>query len=484
MLLMLSLVSVAAPELPCATPSTWAAIVDPEPALPPPPDGLGLRDAYGVPNSRTSEHFVLRWGNARRVDSAALDALLLAFEDAWAVEIEEMGHTRPYGSGEYYFNVYVGDSGSGAPEGHGAAGYYTADVEGWPMIVVGVNTLDSRDYADITAVHEFYHAIQGATRRYDYDFSGPSAWFWEATATWASSVVYEENPGYASFLAGYAFLPHKRLNFFDYPDSGQLQEYYQYGAFIFPLHVSDRLGSWQAVRDTWEDPGDDPDPLAVLRDKVAEQGGDMDALWLDHIARNTTWDYPQGGFFRAAIADWSAFPESRNQVAATLPALGMQGFVDGPSSLPLERYGSHTLEMRVPQDGRYTFTLQGDALGSLGGTARWGATAVVVRSGADPEYRPVPFDGPRGELVMDDLDGASRVYVALGAWTEDSGARWGVETYDYAYLMSFEPAEAPEPDPDLESPRACACASTGPAAGWLLVPLVLVAVRRRDRSRG
>ena len=128
MIWLLAAAVAAAPPVPCATPQTWADVVDPAPALPPPPDGLGERDAFGVPNVQTSAHFALRWGNADPPDQASRDRLLDAFELGWDVQLEQMGHTRPYGTGEYYFNVYVGDSGSGAPPGAGAGGYYTTDI--------------------------------------------------------------------------------------------------------------------------------------------------------------------------------------------------------------------------------------------------------------------------------------------------------------------------------------------------------------------
>lgn len=476
LILLLSLVAGAVPEVPCATPQLYAEVVDPALALPPPPDGLGLRDAYGVPNVETSEHFALRFGNEREIPRADRERLLAAFEQAYEVEIVEMGHTRPYGFGEYYFNVYIGDTGSGAPSGAGAGGYYTPDAENWPMIVIAADSLYSADYTWNVAAHEFYHAIQGATNRFDYNINGPSAWFWEATANWASAIVHPDLPDHARNLPGYAFFPHKRLNFFDYPDSGAITESYQYGAFIFPLHVSDRLGTWEPIRDVWEDEGTSQDPLTVMREKVEERGFDFDELWLDHVARNTIWDYPNGDVYRGYIANWGRFDESRNVVAGSIPNLGTQGYVEGPSRLSLERYGSHTLTMRAPMEGTYTLTVQGDQRGTEGGAALWGGTVVITRLNQDPEYVPIDFEGARGELVLDDIDDASKVYVTVGVWTAGSSPRWGVENFEYSYQMAFEPL----PEPVIEPEKGgCACDSTSPGMAWWLLPVAALLLRRR-----
>lgn len=498
MLLLPMLALAGAPDLPpvhpCATPRMWEPVVEPRvPLRPPPPDGeRAERDAYVVPNSARSEHFVVRWGTTDPPSREMVNRLLDAFEDAWEVYIVGLDHSAPYGTDAYRFNVYVGDTGSGAPPGYGAAGYYSTDPEGWPMVSVSRATLDNPGYADITAVHEFYHAVQGSTRRFDYDPAGPAAWFWEATATWASTEVYDAPPYdtlSASFLFGYAFLPQRRLDFFDYPDTGALQEFHQYGAFIFPLHLDDRLDDPMLIRDVWEVPVAGNDPVAALRIKLDQRGEDFDALWLDHIARNVTWDYPSGRAYRDVLSTYAAYyPEASNIEAASLPRQGTDGWVAGPAGLGMERYGSNTLVLSMPRDGTYTLTLEGDEVGSAGTPAQFGATLVVEgRPGVVDRYTPVPFDGTTGQIVLDDLGDVTRVSVALGAWTDARSAAWSYETFPYRYRLAFEAADPMDPTDDgtgeeEEARAACGC-TTGSAPGASFVPLLglLVLARRRRR---
>lgn len=482
--LLLSALAAAMPDVPCGTPHFWAPVTAELPARPadrlPPPDGTeepADRDALGVPNVEFSEHFALRWGNAEWVSPEARARLLDAFELAWGVQIDELGHTRPFGTPQTRFNVYLGDTGDNAPPGYGTGGYYSADPEGWPMIVVSLSTLASPEFADITAAHEFYHAVQGATGRFDYDISGPAAWFWEATAVWASAVVFPDEPLYASFLFGYAVFPHRPVNFFRYPSSGAIEEFYQYGAFIWPLYVADRLGSAQVIVEAWEAAHGLRDPLEALRLAVEVRGEDLDELWVEHIARNVNWDYGNGDVYRRHVASYSYLAEHRNIEAASLPRQGLASIRSGPADLRPHRYGSNLLTMIGPRPGTYTLTIQGEPEGSSGSDARYAAVVVLDRPGEPSRYERVPFDQVTGELTLDGLERYSRMSVVVGAWTPELGRFWQTETFGYRYGLAFEPE--PEPEAEVEE-RRCGCAAQpAPAVPIGLLLVGAIALRRR-----
>lgn len=254
---------------------------------PPPPDAKATRDAYGVPNSLESENFIIRWGSG--VAAGDAQDMLDAFEHSWAVEVVQMDHPQPPGTDTHKFNVYVGSTGGGTPDHYGAAGYFNTDSAGWPMIVLNPSTVEDTEYGVTTVAHELYHAVQYATGTYQYEDEG--AWFWEATASWVEVEVYPDNPGYVAFLFGYALLPHLELNFFDYPDTGALQEYHQYGAFIFPRYLAEFVGDWRIVRNAWVEPqAVGNDPMAAIEAEIADLGVGMDEAFMDFAARNVTWD--------------------------------------------------------------------------------------------------------------------------------------------------------------------------------------------------
>ena len=187
----------------CATMSFYAPV--PEGARGPLPSMMNdekvTRDAFGgMPNSQSSENFVIKWGNGGSYTASDIQAVLASLEDAWQAYIVEEGYPIPYGSEQFLFNVYIGNTGSGTPDSYGAAGYYTTDSDWYPMIVLDPQVIYDASYIDITVVHEFYHAIQDVNPQYYYDNGSVGAWYWESTAVWASGQVYPAHPYVASFL--------------------------------------------------------------------------------------------------------------------------------------------------------------------------------------------------------------------------------------------------------------------------------------------
>lgn len=472
----------SAAATPCATPAMWEP-VDPEPlAWRGPGIDKAHRDPYGAPQVRTSEHFAVRFGEHAPIAETAVDRLLNALETAWDVQIDELGHAPPYGTSDAYFNVYIGDSDPALPPGHGAAGYYTADRQGWPMIVVAAETLERGDYADITAAHELYHAVQGTTRRFAFDPDDAGAWFWEASATWASSLVYPDNVGYSTFLGGYALQPHRRLDLFGLPGDDGLDVYHPYGAFVFLSHVARAARSPRAVAAVWKDDGTHPDPLEVLRDELADRGHDLDSLWLDHIARNVTWDYPEHELFTARVEGWAArFPEHDLRVTARLDGTRPELRFSPERSQRPERYGANNVLIERPAAGTWTLAIDGQPFGVHGHAARYGAT-VVIETDRGPRYRPVPFEHGRGRLVLDDLHTGERAWVVIGAWTPEAVPAHLPATFPYTLHLSHEAPPDPRPPTRTTEATSGGCDSAGqPAAPVVAAGLAWVLLLSRRR---
>ena len=507
----------ALPELrPCATldrlPRSPALTTVGPPSL---ASGKSERDPYGLPNVELTEHFRISWGNSGGVSSAEIATIAASFEDSWSLYVDEMDHPQPYGTESYYFNVFIGDSGNGAPSGYGAGGYYSGDPDGWPMIVVSANTLNDGAYSQITAAHEFYHAIQGSLATYDYQ--GESAWFWEATATWASAQVYPDNIYYGSFLFSYYFYPHYPVNFFDYPDTGALLEYYQYGSFLWPLYISETASDWSVIRDAWTDANSEEDPMEAMRAGLAARGVDLDEVWLDHLASNQTWDFAQGELLREWVEAYAGhYSEGENMVAAEHDAAGTDGWIDGPSALRPRRYGSNAISMEGPVEGTLTVYIQGDEEGSESSDAEFGARLILVDSDGDAQVLEVPFEGVYGELSTDQASEAAELWLVVGAWTERLiSSRWEDEDFGYRYALlvddKFDPPEdtgSPDTGGDTaedhdsgdtddaftdvsswgsEDPEliACGCAQNSRGAGgWWVLPIGLLAWLPRRRSTG
>lgn len=449
--------------------------------------GLAERDVFGVPNLVVSEHFAGWFGGSGAVGREDVEELLAEFEVAWQFEVETLGHPAPYGTDAFRFNVYVGDTGGNTPTSYGAGGYYSVDPEGWPMIVVAEASMGDPSFRAHTAAHEFYHALQGVTSRYAYD--GEGAWYWEATAEWAALQVDPTNAANGPFLFGYLLLPALPVNAFDYPDSFDLEEYHQYGAFLFPYDLTEAVGV-ELVVDTWLDRGDDPDPLEVMRARLAAAGHDLDELWLDHTARATAFDYPLGGVWSAQTSYVGRFYPEASFETKSASGAGGEGRVRGEDAP--RRYGTARIVLNRPDLGRLDVVVDGDEEGTEGSPATYGARLVRMRSDGSVEYDAVEFDGVHGAATLDLSPDDDEVWLVVSAWTERlQQTRWEDEAFPFDWSMTV--TEAPPatstgattaPGSSGVEPMVCGCASGGgpvPLAALLALPWLR---RRRWTSTG
>jgi len=434
--------------LPCGQP-----LVGDQPVPNPPPPSVILgpgpkleRDPFNVPNALPSTNFRVLWGNTNPIDATQAMALLDAMEHSWDVEITEMGHPQPPGSETYLINVYVGNTGDGTPDASGVSGYYLTDPEGYAMMAMNRNVVATGGaVSEGTASHEFYHAVQATTGRFPYD--GISAWLWEATATWMEYQVFPKYGDYATFLFGYAYLPHYPLSFFDYFETGALTEYFQYGAFIFPHYLTQQVTDYTIVRDTWLDPTSEPDPLVVIATQLETAGLDFSEVWLDHVAHNVLWDYEDHDNLLAWAEiyenDWS---ESSNRVIAEVPSAGTDGFVQPPTETFPRRYGSNTIRIATPAPGNLRVQLRGVVAGDADTPAFWGGR--IVREYADHiEYEPVAFvldEFYEGEALVEGVGDETAIWLVVGAWTDEhTSFEWMTESFGYQYAVT--PEDVPDP---------------------------------------
>ena len=82
---------------------------------------------------------------------------------------------------------------------------------------------------DVTAAHEFFHAIQ-----FGYD-AGEDTWFMEGTATWMEDEVYDAINDNLQFLVQSPIR-------FPYAPADLTTDFHRYGAWIFFKYASERLG--------------------------------------------------------------------------------------------------------------------------------------------------------------------------------------------------------------------------------------------------
>ena len=467
--------------------------------------GKALRDAYGTPSLYETPNFAIRWGSTSGFTEADVERLANTFEDSWVVQIDDLGFPQPQTSDTYKFNVYIGDTGQGAPSSYGAGGYFYLDTQGYPMIVIAAASLAEALYADTAGAHEFNHAVQYASTTYSYE--GQGAWYWEATASWAAGEVYPTNPYYAVYLPGTAYLPELQVNFFDYPDTGTMQEYHQYGAFLFVRYISEVAADSELVARSWVEAPVFGDPLAVLDDLLAEHGTDVETSFVDYANRMATWDFEDGATYEDWITAWGGWssPDSHR------PTGTIQGTTDGwvsPSAHEPYTYGINYWELDgVPDVAEVAF--EGDD------TPEAWHVSVATRTADVHEQHPLTMEGHTGSAVITGLDDVDEAWLVVAVV---DGFSLNGPTFSYAVHVaeSTAPPEdtgdtgdtgtatppgdtAPPPGgedtgsepPSVEdsgvviSPGGCGCDHVTPlaplATGWLALWVV---GRRRQASAG
>ncbi|MFT5686462.1 MAG: hypothetical protein ACI8RZ_007418 [Myxococcota bacterium] len=462
--------------MPCLTMLLLPEILSVSPVpMPPPPPGSSKaeRDLYSLPNATTSANFAVRWGSSGSVSPADIDRVVGALELSWSEEIEALSMPAPYGTDDWLFNVYIGDSGDGAPSASGVYGYYTVDGDGWPMIVLSLDALAVSAETLTTIPHEFFHALQDAAGTYAY--TGDSAWYWEATATWMESVVYPDDLSYAVFLFGFAYLPHYPLTFFDYYDTGAFQELYQYGAFIFPRYIAEQVASPQTIIDTWTDPRGHDEPLGALSERI-----DLEETIGHFAAHNAIWDYEDGATYADYLDYYADFPEYGDndyRIAVTIESGGTDGWALPPAETLPGRYGTNVLD--VPTVGLETpwVSLAGDAIGSEGSAASWWLT-VIETDGPVYHHLMVTEAVSSFQLSL----GTGPVKIVVTAMADDAVEG---ETFEYRYALGDEPEltldEVDTGDTGDGESEGCGCRGGSAGVLWLL-PLYGSLRSRRRRT--
>ena len=433
---------------------------------PPPSEQKETIDVFSLPNVATSANFALRWGSEQTVSEERAAELLAEFEYSWEHEINILNFPAPLGSDSHLFNVYIGNSGSGAPSSYGAAGYYDSDASGWPMIVID---LDALDYAGSYGVipHEFFHAVQHACDTFSYD--GESAWYWESTAIWVENEVYPDDPNYALFLFGFAFLPHKSLHFFDYADSGATSEYYQYGAFVFPKFLSTFHVQVDDVRDSWVDSSWQQTPLEWWEEFFGTET--YHDLVFEFAQRNANWDYPHKEWYDYYLDYYEEYyPQDDQSISQSVSLYGEASLAAVDAERMPEHLGVNYIELSSPEYSVMEVGIVGDEIGDQGTSVSW-RLGLVRTSGDQIQYQDLGDGQPQ---IVDNI--SSSETLTLVVMPIASGSSWG-EQFSYEYL--FMKYEEPVAQPEDETPKSACSTMKAMDASWILIVLGLVFARRR-----
>jgi len=435
------------------------------------------RDSIGTGYQvRTSDNFAVKWTGAP-VTEADATRILAALEESWTFFLDELGHSLPTGGATYRMNVYVGDA-TDTPDIDFEGGYTDLDTEGYPYIVLHEDLLDPSYEETLLrhiVVHEFYHDVQYSIDAY---WDEPAWWYWEATAEWATQVLYSDEVDAFLYIGAYALAPEVPLFYFGDVLDDELLGSYQYGASLFTLFISEELADRTVIRESWETAASEDDPIVVLDELL---GGGIDDAFAAHAAHNALWDYAVGDHVIAGVETFEEWYPGTSPITDRVDANGTDGLTGARVETLPGAYGYNVIEITRPVDGVLRVAVEADAAGSSGTPAR--ATASLVRGTTTGiEYLPVGTaagDDPV-EVAMEANEPVAYLVVAVAADTRSNSEKFG-------YRFSVGSDDAPPIDPpDDDDDGGCGCtvgASPRAPATPLLLLLGLLAVRLRFRLR-
>ena len=169
------------------------------------------------------------------------------FEEVWSFHIDSMGFDKPPMGPDDLYEVNIENLpsnyfGYAVAQGSGSScnGYismrnsYTSNP---------FKALSETDNIKVTAVHEFFHAIQFGYNCYSIRNLSGDLWFMEATAVWSEDELYN------GINDLYRYMP----TWFSNPDQSiNDQSTHMYGTFILFQYIDEHLGGPETIKACWE----------------------------------------------------------------------------------------------------------------------------------------------------------------------------------------------------------------------------------------
>ncbi|MBZ0273236.1 DUF6055 domain-containing protein [bacterium] len=377
------------------------------PKAPETPAAAALTDfgqAEILPNVHYTEHFAIRWGNnfswsGMDVSAAEFGAIL---EFVWQSEVVDMGYPPAFASNKYFTDVYVGNSGNGAP-GISFQGAYTTIYDAWPTtmsyIVIHQDIFTWDAAVEEIAAHEFFHVMQftiGLNGCWEHMFGDGSDWGVEASAVWAEDEVYDDNNSYVGFV-NYHFANLTHVTLMSFVNGG----YDQYSRGIFWKYLSEFWGGRVGVHTIWNECHFD------LWDSVGEyledQGTTDRDAFVDFALRSLFADFEEGSFYDGVPNHMSANAYPFNQ---------------SPQQRLPQNFGVNFVRFRPDQSSRLNIRFEGDET-IYSRTIDWRLLLVKVRANDTFETEDMPkIDGVTAEATIDGFgDEWSTIYLIVAPLT-------------------------------------------------------------------
>jgi MYXO-CTERM domain-containing protein len=399
----------------------------------------------------TTDHFGLTWEDGDATTEQA-ERAAAALEAAWTELVDTEGWPAPVSSDQWLLWVILVDDISGT----GYTTEYTTPEypSGYPVIYLNSTTAGDEGFWRALASHEFHHAIQYAMRDYGAGAERES-WYWEASATWASTLVEPETESTDYVAAWYTDNSTDRYTSTD--------GYHHYGMFVFNAWLDTAgvtpPGTMQRIWTTGTGMGGENWRTIIQ----AATGLDASYLWsafaadlgADNYGRATSWRDPS----KEKLVDGRSLPGQAGELGTAYyfaPAeVDVEVTIDGDGEVAVTGVGSTVGEagrMRVPAGGTLTVTTVS------ANVVEWTLTVSAPAN-----------DTGEADTGEDDTG-------------EDDTGEDDTGEDDAVAEDTANPSGPANDDDDTDTARGCACATGSGASGATLTGAFAAwALRRRRR---
>ncbi len=195
---------------------------------------------FALPSERSLGGFTFRWGSLIDPDQENVDELLDVLNDVQE-KYENLGFPK---IGE--LNVYLANSGDGAPEIPFEGGYVQEEtIDGRPMMVLHAAMLEhfgatSNYWSDVVVAHELFHVIQMENGLRNLDAT--MQWTIEGGAEWAATRAYPTYNWLDWNAAAFFMAPEISLFKVNWESDERFSSGRQYYTVAWLYYLSDILG--------------------------------------------------------------------------------------------------------------------------------------------------------------------------------------------------------------------------------------------------
>jgi hypothetical protein len=329
----------AAPRIDCRTPDALRGLVQvhvPELAPSAPRESGKALQFAPLAGRLDTKNFSIQW-EAGVADMAMAGEAGEALEASWQALIVEQQWPLPVGTDQYLLPVYIDPSivGTGLTIEWEVPQY----PQGIPIIYLHPDSAENESFFRALAGHELHHAIQYGMRG-QYSAEDEEAWYWEASAEWASELAQPELNIYAWSSQYYSLRPDLRFDSFE--------DFHAYGMFVLNAYLEEHVTGPGGMRAVWEISLDRPE---AGWDELLEEstGLTVEVLW--------------GGFAAAMASEGLEESSIYTPVVSERLSDGNEGRVALLGTDYFEVSAAGTLVVQTPTEGESVIAVGADAQG-------------------------------------------------------------------------------------------------------------------------